>query len=684
MLELRWRRSAKRRGNDEFTLGGLAERGDWAYPARMGRKDKRRETPASKIADPWTARRPGPLAIVIAGFAVYANSLGGPFIFDDQEGIVENASIRRLSAIGDVLSPPRNTTVAGRPVANLSFAINYAFGGVEPRGYHVVNLIIHLCAGLVLFGIIRRTLVSPRMRDKFGNAATGLATAAALIWIVHPLQTESVTYVIQRVESLMGLFYLLTLYAVIRYAERPGVGWFMTAVIACALGMATKEVMVTAPAMVLLYDRTFLAGTFREAIRRRWRIYLGLAATWLILAFLVIGGPRSATAGLGAKGITPLMYATTQLGVIVYYLRLSLWPHPLCLDYGWPLVTPVREAIGPGMVIVALLAATIWAMIRRPAIGFLGAWFFLILAPTSSIVTIKDAAFEHRMYLSLVGVIVAAVILSDLVLQQFGPRIRRPTGIALLLLIAGALGGTTIARNRVYQSELAMWTDVVSKRPDNPRGHFGLGAACATLGKWDEAIGHYDDALELDPKDARTHNNIAIVYANQGRTADAMAEYEKALAIQPAHAEANNNLGILLYGQGRYKEAIAHYQAALQTDSRWAGAHNNLGNALSKVGRLQEAADAYRAAIRLQPNSPGARNNLAGLLIQLGHVAEAPAEYEAALKFAPSSTIIRTNYADCLLRLGRKAEAAEQYRRVLAANPNDAKLRARLDAAMQK
>lgn len=621
--------------------------------------------------------------IVIAGLAVYANSFNGPFLFDDQEGIVENASIRRLAAIGEVLSPPRNTTVAGRPMANLSFALNYAVGGVETRGYHVVNLIIHICAGLILFGIIRRTLLRPRWREQYGRAATGLATAAAMLWVVHPLQTESVTYIIQRVESLMALFYLLTLYAVIRYAERPGVRWPVIAVVSCALGMATKEVMVTAPIVALLYDRAFLAGTFREALQKRWRLYAGLSATWLLLACLIAGAPRSATAGLGVKGITPLMYATTQLGVIVHYLTLSLWPHPLCLDYAWPLITPWREAIVPGMIIAVLFAVTIWALVRRPAAGFLGAAFFLILAPTSSIVTIKDAAFEHRMYLPLASVIVAIVIVTYLVIQQLKPGLRRPVGLALFLLAFTAAGGATIARNRDYQDQLRMWTDVVRQRPNNPRAHFGMGTACATLGQWDEAIGHYQLALELDPDDARTHNNLAIVYARQGRTADAMAEYQKALTIQPARAEAHNNLGILLAGQGRFEEAIAQYQAALKSDSRWAGAHNNLGNALSRVGRLAEAADAYRQAIRLQPNSANAYNNLAGLLIQLGRAAEAPAEYEAALNLAPTSTIIRTNYADCLLRLGRKAEAAEQYRRVLATNPNDARVRAKLDAAMR-
>lgn len=650
----------------------------------MGKKATR-QRPAHRATNADRSHIFGALSIVVAGIAVYSNSLGGPFLFDDQEGIVENPTIRRLWPLSEVLSPPRNTSVAGRPVANLTFALNYAAGGLSTRGYHIVNLVIHLCAGLVLFGVVRRTFRTPPLRKAYGHATTGLATAVALLWVVHPLQTESVTYIVQRVESLMGLFYLLTLYAVIRYAEQPGLRWFIIAVAACALGMGTKEVMVTAPVVVLLYDRAFLAGTFREALRRRWALYASLAATWLILAWLITGGPRSSTAGIGLKDISPLTYATTQLGVIVHYLRLSLWPQPLCLDYAWPLVTPVREAIGPGIFVSILLAATLWAIVRRPAAGFLGAWIFLILAPTSSFVTIKDAAFEHRMYLPLAGVIVAVVFVAHSAIRQFGgersPRRSRVVGAVALVVVAAGLGGATIARNRDYQSALRMWTDVVEKRPDNPRGHFALGVAKAALGRLDEAIRHYRDTLALDPNDARTHNNLAIVYAQQGRKAEAIAEYERALALRPDHAEAHNNLGVLLAEQGRTDEAIAHYQLAIQADSQWAGAHNNLGNALSKVGRLAEAAEAYRAALRLQPDSAGAHNNLAGLLIQLGRAEEAPAHYEAALKLAPSATVIRTNYADCLMRLGRKAEAVEQYRRVLAANPNDAKVRGKLETA---
>ena len=213
-----------------------------------------------------------PLVVVAAGLLAYHNSFTGPFIFDDLPSIPENPTIRHLWPIWQPLSPPQTggITVEGRPVINLSLAINYALGGYDVRGYHVLNLTIHILAGLTLFGVVRRTLLQPRLRERFGGVANELALAVAVLWTVHPLQTESVTYIVQRAESLMGLFYLLTLYCFIRSVEspRPRV-WCGLCLTACAVGMASKEVMASAPLLVMLYDRAFISGSFREAWRRR-------------------------------------------------------------------------------------------------------------------------------------------------------------------------------------------------------------------------------------------------------------------------------------------------------------------------------------------------------------------------------------------------------------------------------
>ena len=274
--------------------------------------------------------------IIAAGLLAYANSFSGAFVFDDTSRIVWNQNIRSLWPIRQFLEDLGTR----RPLIQLTLALNYAAGRHDVWGYHAFNISVHLAAALTLFGIVRRTLGSAGLRDRFGGVSTPLAFAAALIWTVHPIQTQSVTYIIQRCESMMGLFYLLTLYCVIRaWDSSSPLRWHIAAIIACALGMMCKEVMVTAPLLVLLYDYLFLSGSLGEVIRKRKALYAGLAAAWLILLSMLLGHSSEGVKEIsGSWTISPLRYALTQFGVIVHYIRLSLWPDSLVLDYDWPLV----------------------------------------------------------------------------------------------------------------------------------------------------------------------------------------------------------------------------------------------------------------------------------------------------------------------------------------------------------
>ncbi len=349
-----------------------------------------------------------PVLVIAAGILAYHNSFQGPFIFDDVASIVENPTIRHLWPVWQAVTAyKRGFTAEGRPVFDVSLAINYAIDGLRVWGYHAVNLAIHIAAGLVVLGITRRTLLRSPLRQRFGAEALPLALVIAVIWVVHPLQTESVTYVVQRAESMMGLFYLLTLYCTIRGAESDSPNmWYVLSVASCLLGMASKEVMVSAPLIVLLYDRTFLTGSFTEAWRRRWRLYLGLAGTWILLGYLVVTtGNRAGSAGMGT-GMAWTAYALTQFQAVAHYLRLSVWPHPLVFDYGTVLANGVGEVLPSALIVTALLIGTLVAVRRWPSVGFLGVWFFAILAPTSSVLPVTTQTIaEHRMYLPLAAVV---------------------------------------------------------------------------------------------------------------------------------------------------------------------------------------------------------------------------------------------------------------------------------------
>ena len=306
----------------------------------------------------------GALAIVAAIALAYANSLSAPFVYDDKPSIVYNGSIRHLWPLHDVLTPPgAGATVSGRPVLNVSFALNYALGGLEVRGYHLANMAIHALAALTLFGLVRRTLQRPSVPASLRQAAFPSALAIAVLWAVHPLQTEAVTYVAQRAESLMSLFYLVTLYAFVRAveSERPrtwrALGWT-----ACLLGMGTKENMVSAPLIVFCFDRAFVAGTFASAWRQRRGFYLALAATWLPLAWLVLstGGNRGGSAGFGV-GVSWFDYALTQVPALARYLALAVWPCPLVFDYGAFFVRDVTEIVLPALIVGLTIGATLYA-----------------------------------------------------------------------------------------------------------------------------------------------------------------------------------------------------------------------------------------------------------------------------------------------------------------------------------
>ncbi len=609
---------------------------------------------------------PALIVLILLTVAAYSDSFRVPFFFDDRPAILRNPTIRHLWPGRDLLNPPVSG-VSGRPVANFSLAVNYVLGGTSVWGYHFANLAIHILTGLVLFGIARRTLRRPILAGKLKSDAggadpAGIADMAALavagIWLLHPLLTETVTCIVQRTESIVSLFYLLTIYCFIRGAENSETGgrspaagsnpasasrpptsalWFPASVLCCLMGMASKEVMATAPLLVLLYDRTFLSGSFRVAARRHMRTYLFLAATWLPLAGLVLhaGGSRGRAAGFGL-GITPWSYALTQCQAVVHYVRLALWPFPLVVDYGGATVADLAAVLPQAIFLGAAVALTMYALWRRPVAGFLGAWFFVILAPSSSVIPlVSQTMAEHRMYLPLAAVTTGTVI----GIQILAGRRSRWIFCALL----PALTLLTWARNQDYRSEVSIWSKTVALRPGNLRARNELANALEDAGKNAEAIAQYEAAMQLAPDDPGTRYNLALALARAGRTGDAIQQYKEALRLNPLLVEAHNALGNALIAAGRTAEGISQYKEAIRLKPGFAEAHYNLGVAFFQAGRLRESEACFETAVRLKPDYAEAYNNLGSALFLLGRKEEAVAQYEAALRLAPDYTEARDN-----------------------------------------
>ena len=571
---------------------------------------------------------------------------------------------------------PRNVTVSGRPVASFTFALNYALAPVDARntfdppspgsfissvnfernvwGYHALNLAIHLLAALTLFGVVRRTLEMPALRPIAGGAATPLAFLIALAWTVHPLQTGSVTYIVQRVESLMGLFLLITLYCAIRSAEAAGlksgptyVGegatpakkrvtsateratptpigpnlssanllWTVAAVVACALGMGTKEVMVGAPLIVLLWDWTFLPGTFADIARRRWPLYLGLAATWIILGALVAMDARPLSSGFGFADWPWWRYLATQQGVLVHYLKSVLAPD-LVLDYGWPAARNVADILLPAAVIVTLGVGTLWQLARRRALGFAGAWFFIILAPSSSILpVVTEIAAEHRMYLPLAAVLAAVIVGATGLVKCWTRKPLAPEFVQWAAFVfIGSCAWAAHARNN-YASDLlktgqpkaaAEHLEVaIAESPDLAEAHANLDVALATQGQYLEALVHFERAVEIDPFYTAVFENMGEAYGTQNQLAKAAKYFQKALDQKPDDVALLNKTAWILATaadpaarDGARAIVLAEHAVDL-TRRQDASSLDSLAAALAESGRFDEAITAGSEALAL-------------------------------------------------------------------------------------
>lgn len=598
----------------------------------------------------------------------YAGTFHSPFLLDDAQAILQNATILHPADLARVLSPPAFTGVSGRPLLNLTYALNYAWGGFGVAGYHAFNLAVHIAAALALFGLVRRTVASSPRTRRIAAAADDVALGGALLWALHPLVTGAVTYISERAESLMGLGYLLTFYTFVRLTQAATAGsrrrWAAASVVCCIIGAGVKEVMVTAPLLVLVFDAVFWAGGARAALRRR-RAYYGalFLAGWGAVGAMLASGRHA----IGFhRSVGTGEYVFTECRAVAQYLRLAFWPHPLVFDYGPVLALPSPAVLVCAVAIAALLAATGYALRRTPAVGFLGVWVFVILAPTSTFVPIAlQPIAESRMYLPLAAIAVGAAAAGFRLLG-------RRRGRWAVLGLATALGGAALARNAQYRSELSIWSDTVAKRPRNPRAQDYLGNALAAAGRPAAAIPCFRAALALTPKVGRIHYDFARALAAAGERREAAAEFARATRLDPTATEPGNALGAALFREGRPEAALEAFEQVLRADPANPAAHNNLGNVLLALHRTGEAQAQFAEAVRLAPNYAEAYRGLGLADLEAGDAAGARTSFESAVRLEPNDAEARLRLGNLLAMGGRVAEAMEQWRICVRLRPGDA------------
>jgi tetratricopeptide (TPR) repeat protein len=580
------------------------------------------------------AQSVGCAALLLAlAVAAYENALDAPFLFDDAVAIEENYSIRAWPPWPS-LSPPRETPVAGRPLVNLSLALDYARGGLEPRVFRGTNLALHALCGWLFFLLSRASL-----RARGAPGATGVALAAAALWLVHPLNSECVDYPTQRTELLAALCYLLALLCVARAASADSGAARRAAVAgawaAAALGMASKESVATLPLVALLYDAAVHAGSLREALRRRGGLYAGLCASWIALFWLHASAPRGESVGAGL-GVEPVTWLWNQQRMLATYLVRALWPRPLVLDYGWPLPLGFRDVWREAL-LVALWAggaAALWW--RRPAAGFPLLAGLIALAPSSSVVPIvTEVGAERRMYLPLAGLVLMACVLARALLVRLlpSPRAAAAGGVALAGALVLLLAAATRVRNLDYLDAERLWRSVLAARPGQPRALLNLGAALRAAGRPDEAEALFRAALRAHPPYARAEVQLALLAQARGDDAEAEARLARALELEPRDGGVATRLGELWARSGRSREALALWRQAYARDPQLAFAANNIAWLLATHpdASLRDGAQALELALRAVELTAGAD---AGVLDTLAAAYAESGRFEEAVASA--------------------------------------------------
>ncbi len=613
------------------------------------------------------------ILLILIG-AIYGPSVNVPFIFDDIGAIVQNesiASVWPLVGLGKPgpLNPPAETPTSARPLVNLSFAINRAYGGTNPAGYHAVNIVIHCLAALAFYGLLRRALRLPYFEGRFEESADWLALAAAALWSMHPLVTETVIYATQRTESMMALFYLSTLYCSLRYwttsepaTDRGDNGnaatdqtphrsgrrlWLVLAGLACLCGMASKEIMVSAPLMVSLFERTFVAGSISAALRRSWPIYLVLTATLLLLAVLNVNRPHSDATGFDFD-VSAHQWWLTQSKVFFLYLKLIVWPWPLFIHYEIPYLNSFAEAWPYVVSLVLLGIATFVLLWRNRPLGYLATWVFAILSPTFVIPIITEIAAERRMYLALVAPCVLFVVggyqLLCKLVAKYRTQVKVPPArlpvvvsgsvVTALLLIFCVLD---VKRLVAYENEMGLWLEVLEAQPNSSMAHHNVAAILEKNGYEDAAAEHYRAAIASDPSSSHAHYQLGELLNRQGKFDEAASHFAAAIRVMPARfvtAKLHNNLGVALYSAGRNEEAIAAFNAALAADPNDWLTHRNLATALFKAAKYADCVDALQTALRLNPQALELYNELAKSYRKLNEPSKATAALQQGLEQA--------------------------------------------------
>lgn len=674
------------------------------------------------LENPWLAVA----LIALTAVIIYSNIYQGEFVFDDVRTIEENQDIRDLSKFLSL-----KQFVKKRPIVVLTFALNYRFGGLNVFGYHLVNLIIHIINGVIVYFLAltifrqvggRRTEVRGRRTEDGGNLTCQspinnqqssiplAALFAALIFIAHPIQTQAVTYTTQRYASLAALFFMASVLFYLkgrilcrmsdvggRRTEVGGQGsevrgrrsegrgafslqpsaFYVLCIISGILAFMSKQNTASLPAVILLVEYLCIDSSW--AGWKKKLPWIGLAFVLCLTAVLYVSGAFGVVGRGGSlledvsdftrdsRVISRWSYLCTQFNVVVVYIRLLFFPVGQNADDMYPFRTGFFDGVTPlaFLFLAGLVLLAVWRRKKTPVITLAIFWFFITLSVESSIIPIRDALFEHRLYLPMFGF---ALAVSYMVFHLLAKKGLWAFMISLGMILA--LGTATYQRNKIWQKKRALWSDVLSKSPWNYRAHCNLGIVLSGEGKLEEAISHLSEALRFNPGHLKARMNMGNVMAMQGKYKEAVEYFSGVLAVKPKDAKTQFNLGTALAHQGRLEEAVNHFNKVITINPNFTEARINLGIALMRRGRIEEAIGHFKKALKVNPGQKGAHTYLGIALAKQGNLKGAADEFAGVLRIDPYDVRARTNLGTVLAQQGKINAAIKQFREVLRIKPD--------------
>ena len=631
------------------------------------------------------------LLISVIGLIVYSNTFHSAFYYDDVPLIAENNTIKALNNFW----PPSGS----RYIGMLTFALNYKFHGLAVTGYHIVNLTVHLLNAVLVYFLVLLTLKTPALSQSAAGASrysSLIPMFSALLFVSHPVQTQAVTYIVQRFTSLATFFYLLSLVCYIKSrlssSNASRFTFYAFALISAVLAMKTKEISFTLPFVIVLYEIFFFRSPAPDPDMKRLFYLLPFLLTLLIIPLGLTGqgghiGEIIGEAGEAAReteAISRSSYLFTQFRVIVTYIRLLFLPVNQVLYYDYPVSHSLfkPEVFLSFLFLICIFCLGVYLyrrsrstsiLLRLASFGIF--WFFITLSVESSIIPIRDVIYEHRIYLPGIGIVIAFIsAVFHCVLRVTASRKVSPAGhygpFFLLSIIIVILSFSTYKRNAVWKDGISLWEDVIKKSPANERGYHNLGVAYLDKGLSDKALEYFRTALRINPDFAEAHYNLGNVYLEKGLFDEAVEHYLSSIKINPEYFKAHYNLGNAHLKKGLFDKAIENFQMALRLKPDFAETYANLGNAYKNKGMIDTAIENYQAALKINPGLSVAHNNLGNIYKNKGEADKALEHYQIALRINPDNAVTYYNLGIVYRDKGSTDKAIESFKAALRLKPD--------------